>query len=221
MKVVGMKILKNTVLIALLSLSVAAEARSLLDGDYVLNEWRHAGAVARPQEKAPTLTIQGDRISGFAGCNRYSGAISTLPKLKVGPLATTRMACLGDEAQRNESAVLAVFEGVKRFKLKQPNRLEFSGAKGECLSFVRQPDVIEQVLYIAPEKKSCTGVAPMECMQVRETPAGQWTLFYSQIEGFDYVAGKSYKVKVKREKVANPPADASAFKYVLLEVLGD
>ncbi len=216
-----MKMLKNTALIALLSLSTLVEARSLLDGDYVLNEWRHAGTSYRPQEKAPTLTIQGDRISGFAGCNRYSGAISTLPKLKVGPLATTRMACLGDGAQRNESAVLAVLEGAQRFKLKQPNRLEFNGAKGERLTFVRQPDATEQVLYIAPEKKSCTGVAPMECMQVRETPSGEWSLFYNQIEGFNYVAGKSYKVKVRREKVANPPADASAFKYVLLEVLGD
>ncbi|AMC34188.1 META and DUF4377 domain-containing protein [Janthinobacterium sp. B9-8] len=217
-----MKTFRNTVLIALLSLSVAAEARSLLDGDYVLSEWRHAGASFRPHEKAPTLTIQGDRLSGFAGCNRYSGSISTVPKFKVGPLATTRMACLGDVAQRNESAVLAVFEGAKRFKLKQPNRLEFSGAKGQRLIFIRQSDAIEQVLYIAPETKTCSaGVAQMECMQTREAPSGQWTLFYSQIEGFDYVAGKSYKIKVRREKVANPPADASAFKYVLLEVLGD
>jgi heat shock protein HslJ len=216
-----MKMLKNTALIALLSLSTLADARSLLDGDYVLSEWQHAGASYRLHEKAPTLTIQGDRISGFAGCNRYSGTINTLPKLKVGPLATTRKGCGEGEAQRNESAVLAVFEGAKRFKLKQSNRLEFSGAKGERLTFVRQADAIEQVLYIAPEKKSCTGVAPMECMQVREAPAGQWTLFYSQIEGFDYVAGKSYKIKVRREKVVNPPADASAFKYVLLEVLGD
>jgi heat shock protein HslJ len=217
-----MNMLKKTMLLAvLLSLSVVVEARSLLDGDYILSEWRHAGVTSRPNEKVPTLTIQGDRMSGFAGCNRYSGTISTLPKLKVGPLATTRMACLGDEAQRNESAVLAMFEGAKRFKLKQPNRLEFSGAKGERLTFVRQADAIEQVLYIAPETKSCTGVAPMECMQVRETPSAQWTLFYNQIEGFDYVAGKNYKIKVRREKVANPPADASAFKYVLLEVLGD
>lgn len=213
---------KMTLLAALLPLPVFAEAQSLLDGDYVLNEWRHAGASFRPDEKAPTLTIQGDRISGFAGCNRYSGSINTLPKLKVGPLATTRMACLGDEAQRNESAVLAVFGGAKRFKFKRPDRLEFSGAKGERLTFVRQPGAIEQVLYIAPETKSCSaGVAQMDCLQTRETPSAEWSLFYNHIEGFDFVAGKSYKIKVRREKVANPPADASAFKYVLLEVLGD
>jgi heat shock protein HslJ len=86
---------------------------------------------------------------------------------------------------------------------------------------VRQPDSIEQLLYIAPEKKSCTGVVKMDCLQVRESPTAEWTLLYSQIEGFDFVPGKSYKIKVRRDKVANPPADASAFKYVLLEVLGD
>ncbi|STQ91235.1 META and DUF4377 domain-containing protein [Iodobacter fluviatilis] len=215
--------LKKTILLAaLLSLSVFAEAQSLLDGDYILKEWRHTGASFRPGEKAPTLKIQGDRISGFAGCNRYTGSINTLPRLKVGPLATTRMACLGDEAKRNESAVLSVFEGARRFKLRQPDRLEFSSAKGERLTFVRQPDTIEQVLYIAPETKPCSaGVAQMNCLQTREAPSDEWSLFYNHIEGFDFVAGKNYKIKVRREKVANPPADASAFKYVLLEVLGD
>ncbi|AZN36153.1 META and DUF4377 domain-containing protein [Iodobacter ciconiae] len=217
-----MKMLKNTALLAaLLTLSIAAEARSLLDGDYILSEWQYAGVMSRSYKKVPTLTIRGDRISGFAGCNRYSGMISTLPKLKVGPLATTRMACLGEEERRNETAVLAVLEGAKRFKLGRPDRLELSSTRGEYLIFVRQPGTVEQVLYIAPETKSCVGVGPMECMQVREAPSEKWSLFYDHIEGFDYVAGKSYKIKVRREKVVHPPADASAFKYVLLEVLGD
>ncbi|MEN9658609.1 MAG: hypothetical protein RL571_2074 [Pseudomonadota bacterium] len=212
---------KSLMATALLATAMSAQARSLLDGDYVLSEWRHAGVTQRETKKA-TLSIIGDRVSGFSGCNRYSGSISTLPKLKVGPLASTRMACLDDQAGQVESAVLAVLESALRYRLQKGNRLVFLAAKGERLVFVRQPDAIEQVLYIAPETKSCSaGVAQMDCLQTRESPTAEWTLFYNHIEGFDYVAGKSYKIKVRREKGSNPPADASAFKYVLLEVLGD
>lgn len=211
---------KSLLATALLVVAISAQARSLLDGDYVLSEWRHAGVTQREPKKA-TLSISGDRVSGFSGCNRYSGGISTLPKLKVGPLASTRMACLDEQAAQVESAVLGVLDKAQRYRLQKGNRLVFLAAKGERLIFVRQPDAIEQVLYIAPETKACTGVVPMNCLQTRESPAAEWTLFYDHIEGFDYVAGKSYKIKVRREKVANPPADASVFKYVLLEVLGD
>jgi len=212
---------KSLMATALLAMAMSAQARALLDGDYILSEWRHAGVTQRETKKA-TLSIIGDRVSGFSGCNRYSGSISTLPKLKVGPLASTRMACLDDQAAQVESAVLAVFESALRYRLQKGNRLVFLAAKGERLIFVRQPDTIEQVLYIAPETKSCSaGVARMDCLQTRESPTAEWTLFYDHIEGFDYAAGKGYKIKVRREKVSNPPADASAFKYVLLEVLGD
>ena len=44
-------------------------------------------------------------------------------------------------------------------------------------------------------------------------------LWIGEIEGFDYVEGFTYKLKVKIVKISNPPADASSVKYVLVEVL--
>ncbi|MBO4760643.1 MAG: DUF4377 domain-containing protein [Bacteroidales bacterium] len=39
------------------------------------------------------------------------------------------------------------------------------------------------------------------------------------IEGFDYVEGFTYRIKVKIIKLNNPPADGYANRYVLIEVL--
>ena len=43
----------------------------------------------------PTLLVQYDKVVGFGGCNRYTGALKeTSPgKITVGPLASTRKAC--------------------------------------------------------------------------------------------------------------------------------
>lgn len=55
------------------------------------------------------------RISGSAGCNRYSGGYrATGRTIRVGPLATTQMAC--DTAiQRQETAFLQALSRARRF----------------------------------------------------------------------------------------------------------
>lgn len=51
------------------------------------------------------------RVSGRAGCNRFSGPYTQAGRtLTVGPLATTRMAC-GDEAGAHERKVLELLAG--------------------------------------------------------------------------------------------------------------
>ena len=74
-------------------------------------------------------------------------------------------------------------------------------------------------LYVAPKKVDCSGVAAQKCYLVRSGPADNWIMHYQDIAGFDYELGFSYRIKVKREKIKNPPADGSTFRYVLVEVL--
>ena len=45
-----------------------------------------------------------------------------------------------------------------------------------------------------------------------------WTNFYSNIEGFNYVPGRIYNLSVLVEPINNPPADGSSLKYILQEV---
>ncbi|MEJ2482033.1 MAG: DUF4377 domain-containing protein [Gemmatimonadota bacterium] len=80
------------------------------------------------------------------------------------------------------------------------------------------PDT-SKTLYVAHFKVDCVGVGPMECMQIRETPDGDWQMFYDRIEGFDYEEGYEYELKVHTEEVENPPADASSLRWILDEVV--
>lgn len=75
----------------------------------------------------------------------------------------------------------------------------------------------EKTLYVGPELVDCVGVGPMQCMQVKEDPNGDYLLFYSPIEGFEFEPGNEYELRVRVETVPNPPADASSLRYFLIE----
>jgi heat shock protein HslJ len=73
-------------------------------------------------------------------------------------------------------------------------------------------------MIVGPELVDCTGVGPQKCYQVKTHPEDEWQMFYSPIQGFQYEPGYEYAITVKVEPVANPPADASAYTYTLVEV---
>ena len=81
------------------------------------------------------------------------------------------------------------------------------------------PDAEIVTLYVGPEKVDCVGVAPQECLLVRDSPDDEYEFFYSQINGFDYEPGYEYELLVQKTPVENPPADASSIKWTLIEVV--
>ena len=83
----------------------------------------------------------------------------------------------------------------------------------------KQPSTKTQVIYVKESKEPCTGVAPMECLQVKESVNADWSNFYTNINGFKYTPGYRYKLRVKVTPVKNPPADAPNVKYTLVKVL--
>lgn len=59
-----------------------------------------------------------------------------------------------------------------------------------------------------------------DCLVVKKGCFGKWENFHTNIKGFDYKEGTSYKIKVKRtEKTGKLPADASAYNYELVKVI--
>lgn len=84
-------------------------------------------------------------------------------------------------------------------------------------SITSKSEVIKMV--IKEDLTSCTGVAPMTCMQVKYKNSKGWELFYSQISGFKYEPGYRYVILVNRTKRKNVPADASTFEYKLKKVV--
>jgi glyoxylase-like metal-dependent hydrolase (beta-lactamase superfamily II) len=74
-------------------------------------------------------------------------------------------------------------------------------------------------LYVDSKLVDCVGVAPQQCMLVREDADSDWEYFYDQISGFKFEKGYEYKLKIKTTEIKNPPADASSLKYTLIKVL--
>lgn len=64
---------------------------------------------------------------------------------------------------------------------------------------------------------------PIECMLVMEEDAPRvWQpMTFGTIKGFTYEKRHSYELKVKRTRLANPPMDASAYTYELVQILED
>lgn len=84
-------------------------------------------------------------------------------------------------------------------------------------SMISKADLI--TLVVKEELASCTGVAPMTCMQVKYKNSKGWELFYNPISGFKYQLGYRYVLLVNRTKRTNVPADASAYEYKLKKVV--
>lgn len=76
-----------------------------------------------------------------------------------------------------------------------------------------------KTLWIAHYKVDCVGVAPQKCFLIKEGQYDEWSLWYGDIEGFDFEPGYAYEIRVAEEPVENPPADAPSVRLRLLEVV--
>ena len=81
-----------------------------------------------------------------------------------------------------------------------------------------------QVYWVNSSKVPCTGVTPMNCLQVQKNEVinpNQWEFFYDEINGFEYEEGFIYKIEVKEEQLPKNevPADASSIRYTLIKVI--
>lgn len=76
-----------------------------------------------------------------------------------------------------------------------------------------------KTIYIGPQRVACEGVAPQTCYQYKEAADSDWLLFYDEIAGFEWQPGFTYELRVAVQTLENPPADASALRYELVEVV--
>jgi len=75
------------------------------------------------------------------------------------------------------------------------------------------------MLFVGPERTECMTVIPTTCLQVRFSPEGSWENFSDPIEGFEFEPGFLYELRVRRIPIADPPADGSSFRWILLELV--
>ncbi|AIY43995.1 putative lipoprotein [Collimonas arenae] len=160
------------------------------------------------------------RVSGRAGCNRFSAPYSVRApgQLSIVQAAATRMACPAP-AMQFEADFLDKLQAVNNYKIAGPV-LEMHTLDGQTLSFYarEKPSAAAKIkfIYVASEKLPCSaGVMRTTCLQIRERKEDPWQLWYGNIEGFKFEPGIAYRLRILEEPVVNPPADASSIKWTL------
>lgn len=89
----------------------------------------------------------------------------------------------------------------------------------------KKDSVKEITIYVSSETGESYGFnsTPEECMLVKfDNPNGEWEhLGLYRIEGFTYVKGHEYELRVKMTTIASPPADGYSHKYLLVKIVQD
>jgi heat shock protein HslJ len=79
-----------------------------------------------------TLKIEGDRVSGKAGCNSYGGSVEINgDRLSFGSLFSTKMACMGGGVMQQEQRYLNLLQSVTRGEVRNDGALVLMGSVGE------------------------------------------------------------------------------------------
>lgn len=96
------------------------------------------GFAAPGEGRGPALRfLDGDRVSGSGGCNRFTGpANAATGAVRIGPLASTRMACPGD-AMQAEARFLSALERARGARLDDGRLTLLDGAGAPLLRLAR------------------------------------------------------------------------------------
>ena len=88
------------------------------------------GGVAVARDRPTSLAFEGAKLSGSAGCNRFSGGYDSKgDTLTAGPLMATEMACPG-AGMTQENAFFALMQGPVRLSFPADGTLILTGAEG-------------------------------------------------------------------------------------------
>ncbi|WP_420128592.1 META domain-containing protein [Longimicrobium sp.] len=105
-------------------------AEQLAGTTWRLDQLNGQPAVALPGDGAPTLLFAADqpRVSGNGGCNQFNGQYTQSGEaLRMGPLASTRRACVDEAGNRQETAYLRALESTTRFSATAEQLLLYAG----------------------------------------------------------------------------------------------
>lgn len=214
---------------AALAACAGQETRVIADSGDIVTDTDWYEQSSSPGQAAPApqavLRLSEGRFSLRGPCNSHSGAWHNEGGTwtfggEGGAIASTRMLCPPPIMER-EQAMLEL--------LVKPLRAELAGTSlwlraddGRSLRFDQRELTEagrERILQVAAQRAPCTGVVETLCLQIRFQPGEPWQLLHGEIEGFAWQSGTEYVLRVREMPKRNAPADASAVRWVLEEVL--
>jgi len=96
--------------------SVGRPAAQFVGTDWKLFELHELPTINGPYHQPPaTFRIDSTTVTGFTGCNRMTGPVTYFNgRIKFGPLAVTKMACLDVNIGRVEAGFLNALDAAER-----------------------------------------------------------------------------------------------------------
>ena len=76
-----------------------------------------------------------------------------------------------------------------------------------------------ETLIIGPYTETCQGFIEQQCYLEFNEESQEWEFFYEGIQGFDFVPGYIYTLKVRLEDRGTEIQDVGRYAYHLIEVL--
>ena len=76
-----------------------------------------------------------------------------------------------------------------------------------------------ETLIIGPYTETCQGLIEQQCYLEFNEERQAWEFFYEHIQGFDFVPGYIYTLKVRLEDRGTEIQDVGRYAYHLVEVL--
>jgi len=114
----------SSVLLAATALLAACAASVSLDEPIEGRNWRLTSVGMQPVAlggdplRDAQVRFDGARVTGFSGCNQITGAYERSGnRLKIGPLAATRMACTDPTRNAMESSFLGALQGTASYSM--------------------------------------------------------------------------------------------------------
>lgn len=208
------------------NLTAAFDVQGKSDGSWLL-----------PGRTPMQLHFEDQRLSVRNLCNMLGAGFGTQGNdIQLTQAMSTQRACADQALMRLEQRVGALLPTMKRYQLR-PGRtpdLQLLFADGTRWLLAGQPTPQTQYggpgerifLEVAPERVACShGMAKnAQCLRVREIryagngvkqSVGEWQMFYGEVQGYTHHNGMRNVLRINRYRLKNPPADASAYAYVL------
>lgn len=115
--------------------ATSAPAKISLPGtSWVLTDL--AGTPALPGGKATLTFPEAGRVAGNGSCNRFTGSVTiNNDSLKMGPLASTRMACIDNNVSKQEDTYLKALGAATRYAYQDPYLLIYAEGFAKPLRF--------------------------------------------------------------------------------------
>jgi heat shock protein HslJ len=121
--------------------ATTANTSASMPANLVGTEWRLedlGGAGIIDNSQATIAFPDAGRVAGNSSCNRFTGTVTiTGDTIKMGPLATTRMACMSEAISTQEAKYLKALEGATRYEWKDPYLLIYCDGLEKPLRFTK------------------------------------------------------------------------------------